>query len=124
MPTFHSHSRLLSAGLSRVIALLCAGLMGLLSLASVSPDVHALLHGDCHEATEPGKPDREHGHPPAPDHVCAVTLFGQGLEPGFPSAHALTAPLALCPEVLSLADQVARSARTAQLPPGRGPPLC
>jgi hypothetical protein len=60
-----------------VSLLLCAQ-MGLLQLASVSPEVHACLHAGCApNPTSPKNPDGDQTPPEA--HVCAVTLLQQGI---------------------------------------------
>lgn len=104
----------------RVVALACVVLVGLFSLATVSPDVHAVLHDQhqqsCEHAEQPVE-QADNGH------FCAVTLFSQGFESSS-TPLALGAPEPLIADVIALADQVARIARAAQLPPGRGPPVC
>lgn len=81
--------------MSGLTALLCAGLVGVLSLLAVSPSAHALLHAgggeavpvagrtaDCDHAGCAGG-DRESSRPadssPADDAGCVVTLFTHGV---------------------------------------------
>lgn len=120
-PMFTSNQlrRSLQAWSLRLVALGCAVLVGLLALAAVSPEIHAAFHGSAehHGGDEPAGP------PAASDHSCAVTLFSQGFESGLTPTVALQVPESVITEVIALADQVARAARTAQLPPGRGPPV-
>lgn len=101
----------------RLVALGCALLVGLLSFAAVSPEIHAALHGE----------HAEHGKQPSnqaePAHSCAVTFFSQGIESGLTGAVVLSVPELVITDVIALADQVARAARAVQLPPGRGPPV-
>jgi hypothetical protein len=75
------------------VAVLAVALVALLSVSSVSPELHAWLHQSnatndhrvCgHHAVPESASSTEHAsHPPGPDegetHVCAVTLFGQGV---------------------------------------------
>lgn len=108
----------------RLVAFGCVALVGLLSLASVSPQIHAALH--CRPQGEHAHTDHR-GYPVnqvESGHSCAVTLFGQGVESGALPGLLLGAAEPLFTDVIALADQVARAARTAQLPPGRGPPVC
>ncbi len=120
MFTANSPIRSLPAWPVRLVAVGCMVLVGLLSLATVSPGIHAALHGHYHETGEhAGHQDRAE-----PGHTCAVTLFSQGFESGCTPLLVLGAPEPLFTDVIALADQVARAARAAQLPPGRGPPIC
>jgi hypothetical protein len=107
----------------RLVALGCAVLVGLLSLAAVSPEIHAALHGHPAEQGEHAGHRDHQGNPAASGHSCAVTLFSQGFESGCTPLLILGAPEPLFTDVIALADQVARAARAAQLPPGRGPPV-
>lgn len=74
----------------RVLAVVCAGMILLLSSAAVSPALHAWIHGEtfehanahvCEHAEhdDAGESDtdhaREHGH------ACAITLFSHGVTP-------------------------------------------
>lgn len=101
----------------RFVALGCALLVGLLSFAAVSPEIHAALHGETAESC------RHAPNPAEPDHSCAVTLFSQGIGSGLTVAVVLSAPEPVITEVIALADQVVRAARAPQLPPGCGPPI-
>lgn len=118
------HSRsLLPAWPMRLVALGCVVLVGLLSLAAVSPDIHAVLHGE-HQDSDERAQHREHSENQAESgHICAITLFSQGIEFGCATVLVLGEPEPLFTDVIALADQVARAARAAQLPPGRGPPV-
>ena len=117
-------SRLLPAWPLRLVALGCVMMVGLLSLAAVSPEIHAALHHQDQGACE-HEGHREHsGNQVATGHICAVTLFNQGMECGFAPVLVLDVPELLITEMIALADQVARAARAAQLPPGCGPPVC
>ena len=111
--------RSLPAWAMQGVALGCVALVWLLSLAVVSPEIHAALHG----SVEHHGDDEHTGQPAASDHSCAVTLFSQGFESGLTSVVVLQVPEPVITEVIVLADQVARAARAAQLPPGRGPPV-
>lgn len=71
----------------RVAALLAAGLVLLLSVASVSPALHNWLHdlghnehtahACSHDATDSAAPDSSHA-PESENHACAVTLLANG----------------------------------------------
>ena len=116
--------RLLPAWPMRLVVLGCVVLVGLLSLATVSPGIHAALHGHPQGPAEHSKQQEHSGDQAVLGHSCAVTLFSQGFESGCTPLLVLGAPEPLFTDVIALADQVARAARTAQLPPGRGPPVC
>ena len=104
----------------RAVALLSAGTVWLLSLASVSPQLHAWLH----EAAQPehrGCPHHQHAAPDAPlpadvdqpasGHECAVTLFSHGVV-----QHAGTFVVRPCEGVLRAVDFRAAE-RPALVPP-------
>jgi hypothetical protein len=65
-----------------LLALSQAGLLFLLGLASVNPDLHDALH------SESGCPHHPHSHDdhsedaPTPESACPVVLYGQGLTLG------------------------------------------
>ena len=108
----------------RLVALGCVVLVGLLSLAAVSPEIHSALHGQKQERCEHSEPNGHSETQADTGHSCAVTLFSQGFESGCTPLFVLGAPEPLFTDVIALADQVACAARAAQLPPGRGPPVC
>lgn len=108
----------------RFVVLGCALLVGLLSLAVVSPDIHSALHGQHQGSAEQAGQKEPSGTEGEAAHHCVVTLFSQGIESGFTPMLVLGAPEPVITEAIALADQVARAARTAAQPPGRGPPLC
>jgi len=124
MFTAKPYQPVLSAWPLRWLALGCVLLVGMLSLAAVSPEIHAALHG--HSPAQDGHSDpTEHaGTQTETGHSCAVTLFSQGIESGCAPVLVLGAPEPLFTDVIVLADQVAKAARATQLPPGRGPPVC
>ncbi len=104
----------------RVVAWACATLVLLLSLASVSPQLHSELHASC-----------DHGHchddAPAPstdhDHDCAVTLFAQGVAL-FAQFSALSAPFFQeLPSVCRLPEKPALPRPHALTPPAHAPPF-
>ncbi len=79
-PNHHHHHRA-SRAWPTCLAAFCAALVLLLSLATVSPELHARLHDSC-ERDHGHSHDHSHDHDtPAndSDHACAVTLFAQGL---------------------------------------------
>lgn len=115
----------------RVLAVACAGLIGLLAVATHSTDAHAWLHADAVAETACAS-DQDHGHAshahpdhePSADaeHGCAVTLFAQGvlaaathLETTRPIGHARAAH-AVVPE------RIAPAASRHLLPPPHAPP--
>ena len=91
----------------RLVGMSAAAIVWILTLASVSPQVHADLHDD-HDETQ--------------EHSCAVTLFAAGVESVGPID---VATLAFVPhEVVSLGrpDHPFSSASDHRQPPGRAPP--
>lgn len=108
----------------RLVALACAVLVGLFSLGTVSPEIHAVLHDQPQDSCGHSESNGHSDTRAEPGHFCAVTLFSQGFESGCAPLVGLGAPAPLLTDVIALADQVARAARAAQLPPGRGPPVC
>jgi hypothetical protein len=104
----------------RLLAVTVAALVLLLSVLSVSHQLHADLHacghdhGHAHEAPA-GNPDS--------DESCVVTLFGQGITAG-------SAPLLIAAPIVAFSapnfsrstELVFGSPRYLHLP-GRGPPL-
>jgi len=86
-------TRLTSPALDALRHLLAAGCVALvlaLGAMAANPALHALAHADAAACAH-----GDHGHASAPagtaaaDHVCAITLFAQGL--------ALTAPISVPP---------------------------
>jgi hypothetical protein len=80
------------ARLWRALASLTAGLVMLLSLSAVSPELHAWLHAKekvqkphacAHHATQPTADDASHAPSSNADdgatHECAVTMFSHGI---------------------------------------------
>jgi len=69
----------------RVMALLSAGMVMILALSSVSPEIHALLHSQA--AVNEPQACAHHGHEHSPasgsqeadEHGCAVTMFSHGV---------------------------------------------
>lgn len=108
----------------RLVAVGCVVLVALLSLATVSPKIHATLHGRLQGQDEHAEHRGDPANQAEPGHSCAVTLFSQGIESGGAPLLVLGVPEPLFTDVIALADQVARAARAMQLPPGRGPPVC
>lgn len=104
----------------RAVALLSAGTVWLLSLASVSPQLHSWLHAAA-QAEHHGCP--HHGRPaadlpqaggvdqPAGDHECAVTLFSRGV-----IEHAAAMVAGPCESILRAVDLRAGE-RPALVPP-------
>lgn len=76
--------------LRRLLAAGCVALVLALGAMAVNPALHALAH-----VNDAGCKHGDHGHDSVPtdaaaaDHVCAITLFAQGL--------ALTAPISVPP---------------------------
>ena len=73
-------------GFPKILSLLCALLIGALSLSRVSPDLHSsLFHGDGQCAHAEGKKGcgtdkSQEDQKGEEESSCAVVLFGQGLE--------------------------------------------
>jgi len=71
----------------KILSLLCALLIGALSLSRVSPDLHSsLFHGNGQCAHAEGKKGcgtdkSQEDQKGEEESSCAVVLFGQGLEP-------------------------------------------
>ena len=71
----------------RAVALLSAGVVLLLSMASVSPELHAWLHEATELKSDACLHHKHAAHTPlheaddsaAPEHECAVTLFSHGV---------------------------------------------
>ncbi len=79
-----------SAPWLRVLAAVCAGMVVLLSAASVSPALHAWLHGETAESSPHHDCTHSHAHdhsgahddsgePDSGSHKCAITLFSHGV---------------------------------------------
>jgi len=104
-------------------ALLCAGLVGVLSLLAVSPTAHAFLHeaqadadpapggpADCGHHDCAGRDQATRGHSdsaPADDAGCVVTLFTHGVPvvfdlPALPAAGPLGEVFRGCADAVAL----------------------
>lgn len=123
MPASHRRSTALPSTLWRVVAGGLALLVIALGLAQVSPDAHALAHGQ-HEHAHAGCDHGPVADKPVgdEDHRCAVELFGQGTElpvaPSVaPSCWTWTDPTFPAPAELYL------SAPRYLRQPERGPPV-
>lgn len=114
-PGFSAFRRLLAAG--------CAALVLALGAMAVNPALHALAHA---EASACG---HDHHHEPAPadssadTHVCAVTLFGQGLTLVAAVTILRAAATAWSEFVPSAVAALVRSAPRSRHAPPCGPPL-
>lgn len=107
-----------SAPWLRVLAAVCAGMVLLLSAASVSPSLHAWIHGEtsdhaaahvCEHTHAGAAHDDDDGPSDTADtrkhaHECAITLFSHGVTP----ASILVATL----DRLSVASDAVPSTRT------------
>lgn len=95
------------AAFHRWVAGACAGVIWLLGVLALSPELHVELHDDCCE----------------PQHVCAITLFAAGAEN--PAVHD-EAPLPPRPVTVHRLEPVHEAAPGApiarRLPPPCGPP--
>lgn len=98
---------LLPVRMLRWVATGCAGLIWLLGLLAISPQLHAALHDDAGAA----------------DHSCAITLFSHGTEPALPDLIAVTAPPHQVECILVPAGPLLVESPEDWLQPGRGPPV-
>lgn len=104
----------------RVLAAVCAALVLGLTVFAASPEAHRWVHAD------PGSHScGQHGDAPVPasaDHICAITLFGHGVQLD-------AAPAALLPprEIAAALPRIAAGMLDLVAPrylrqPERGPP--
>jgi hypothetical protein len=121
----------------RVPAAVCAGLVGLLSIATSSPAVHAWLHGEylesdhshvcsapAHETEhteedEPGLTLEDH----AASHDCAITLFAHGVTLVHAFLAALDQPRAVLAFRSESPERVALSESRHLRPQPQAPPV-
>ncbi len=127
----------LSSKLGRIVALLCIAQVCLLSLASVSPQIHAWVfhggyctantHSDTH-STCGGLPHTSDGHesqedmPGDEDGACPVVLFEEGVTAADDSMIQLPARLAVAARVRIESDRV-RAKDFGGVAQARAPPL-
>lgn len=92
----------------RWVAVACALSVWLLGIFSVSSQLHGAVHADAGEA----------------GHICAITLFSNGVESAAVHAAIVVAPATFPAGEIAVAAQVPRDCPVDRLPPGRGPPFC
>ena len=90
----------------RWVALASALMVWALGLLAASPQLHAAMHKDAVQD----------------EHVCAVTLFSQGVESTTPPTVFTVAPLVLLVDSTVPVDICPAAAARYRLLPGRGPP--
>lgn len=112
----HSHPpsparRLLAAWLALCVFAIAA--------LTVSPALHAWIHGEDHQDHAHGAGTDDHAAETEAGHTCAVTLFAAGVEAS-PTAFPITAN----GNFERAASQVADQSEPAGNPPHRLPPAC
>ena len=114
--------------LRRLLAAGCAALVLLLGLMAVNPALHDLAHQSA-SADKPACAHQDHGPatPPADQtkggHVCAVTLFAQGLALATPLVAPDTTPVAWHDLIFSAVEEPLLTAPRYLHQPERGPPV-
>jgi len=114
--------------LRRLLAAGCAGLVLMLGMMAVHPALHDLAHQNA-SADKPACAHHDHGPatPPADQagngHVCAVTLFAQGLALAAPVVVPDATPVAWHELNFSAVEEPLLTAPRCLHPPERGPPL-
>ena len=92
----------------RWVAAVCALSVWLLGLFAASSQLHGALHADAGEA----------------GHVCAITLFNDGVENSTGFAAIIVTPAVFPAGEIAVVADTPRESPVGRFPPGRGPPLC